>query len=91
MEEGKTPYDCSQHKLIYPPNQFNSASRLTALRFKKEATLPVRGSTNILVPVTLFDATPMVGGKAVQVGSYVHLTKDVVVVPGFYCLLLKPQ
>lgn len=80
-----------KHELTDTPKQFNSASRLTALRFKKRAILPVQGWTNIIIPISILDAIPTVAGKELRVGSYMYLMKDVAVEPGFYCLLLKPQ
>ena len=37
--------------------------------------LAVQGATNILIPVTILDGTPAVGGEVLQFGSYIYLMK----------------
>lgn len=65
--------------------------RIAALRFSKRAILPVKqGATVDLLPV-IISGEPLVSGKEVRLGSSLHLTRDVVIEPAFYCLAILAQ
>ncbi|TVY81587.1 hypothetical protein LSUE1_G007485 [Lachnellula suecica] len=65
--------------------------RLTALRFLKRASLPVKeGAIINLIPIIISES-PSVSNKALQLGWYLHLTRDATVEPECYCLAVLSQ
>lgn len=65
------------------------ASKLKAFRFNEPATLPAVDSM-LLVPTTT-TGNPTISGHALQFGTYVQLTQDVIIQPGVICLVFKAQ
>ncbi|KUJ06228.1 uncharacterized protein LY89DRAFT_726697, partial [Mollisia scopiformis] len=63
--------------------------RLTALRFTKRATLPVKaGATIDLIPV-IISQSPTVSNKTLRLGWSLHLTQDEIVELECYCLAMS--
>jgi hypothetical protein len=83
----------SHIRLILFLKQSSAAeTRLTAIRFQKAATVPVKvGSTVDLIPVKIISGTPSISNEELKVGQCVHLTKEAHVQPAFYCILLLSQ
>jgi len=75
-----------------PWKKFNSSrsAKVTALRFTKPARLTVPNEV-LLIPTAITANSPTIGNQAVQLGTYFHLTEDVLVHPGFECLALLAE
>jgi len=65
-------------------------SRFTALRFTKAMILTVP-RTVILIPTAITSNNPTIGKQTLTIGSYIYLTEDVLVEPGFHCLAFLAQ
>ncbi|KAF7870324.1 hypothetical protein EAF04_004070 [Stromatinia cepivora] len=65
--------------------------RLTALRFTKRAMLPVKDGASVdLIPI-IISSSPTVANKALILGWSLHLTKNEIVEPECYCLVVLAQ
>jgi len=65
-------------------------SKVTALRITKPMILAVP-NTVLLIPTAITSNNPAIGKQALVIGSYIYLTEDVLVEPGFRCLAFLAQ
>jgi hypothetical protein len=54
--------------------------------------MPVKeGATVILIPTDIISGRPSVGGRTVEEGRAIYLTKSAIVEPAFYCFAILIQ